>query len=237
MKDVIQEALSKGLLDDFGEHDYHLGTMLRGIAFLRQGALLPGICDLNEVPRWRRQEIKLVKELVPSDILLNAFADEYHHSFSHPPGGKYVPQGFMWGVLLGERMTEVYDYYEKVDEFYARVVGTRYDDRPKNIKTLKVGDEVYLLHETVNPYDPNAIRVITTASKDLGYLRRTLAEMLAPRMDEGMHISARVTVILDRNRGGDCDDPWVYLRLKLYDSCRVPRPPGLTALVESGTGR
>lgn len=215
MRDVIQEALAKGLLDGFGEDDYHLGTMLRGIAFLRKGALAPGTNDLAGIPKWRHQEIRLVKELVPPDILLNAFAEEYHHSFHRPYGGKHVPQGFMWGVLLGEQMIEVYDYYENVKGFYARVVGTRYDDRPENLKTLHVGDEVYLLREKENSNDPNAIRVVTIEGKDLGYLRRTLAEMLAPRIDKGLHISAHVSFIMDCSLGIDCPDHWLYLRLRL----------------------
>ncbi|MCL6559570.1 MAG: HIRAN domain-containing protein, partial [Firmicutes bacterium] len=172
-------------------------------------------------------------------ILLNAFAEEYHHSFpweyaqvyGAPWAGNssckplsgisryasklttdfFKPFELMWGVLLGEKMMEVYDYYERTGEFYSRVVGIQYENRWKNVKELKIGEEVLLLRESWNPYDPNAIRVFTTTGKDLGFIRRTLAEMLAPKIDKGMQYEAEVAFAWD---GGDAEGRWIYLKVK-----------------------
>jgi hypothetical protein len=210
IKVLVEETLEKGLLDDFSGGDYHVGSMLRSIMLLRQGALLPGTIELRNVPKWRHQEIALMKGLVKEEILLNACAEEYHHAFDKK---EELFNGLLWGVLLGPEMVKVYNYYETSSEFYACVVGINYEDRWKNLKTLKRGEGVFLIREPFNEYDPNAIRVLTGNGKDLGFLRRTLAKSLAPRIDaDKIELSGSIAALYTRE---DEACHWLYIKLNV----------------------
>ncbi len=60
------------------------------------------------------------------------------------------------------------------------------------------GDEVRLVRDYENQYDPNAVEV-RTGGELLGFIPRTQARLLAPRMDAGATTSASV-VNVERNQ-------------------------------------
>ena len=60
------------------------------------------------------------------------------------------------------------------------------------------GDEVRLVRDYENQYDPNAVEV-RTGGELLGFIPRTQAPLLAPRMDAGATTSASV-VSVERNQ-------------------------------------
>lgn len=67
-----------------------------------------------------------------------------------------------------------------------RLSGVIFGDAQKNIKTFGCKDigTYALVREPENPQDPNAIRV-EVGGYFMGYIRKQIAQTLAPMMDEG----------------------------------------------------
>jgi hypothetical protein len=61
---------------------------------------------------------------------------------------------------------------------------------------LRVGDRLLLRREPGNPFDPNAIEIVTEGGVKLGYVPRIAARDLAPRLDGGEGIAAEITSFL-----------------------------------------
>lgn len=64
------------------------------------------------------------------------------------------------------------------------VAGVTFDGRQELIKKLNIGEPIRLIRETNNPYDFNAIKVVTEKGAHIGYINRELAEKIAPIMDK-----------------------------------------------------
>jgi hypothetical protein len=72
--------------------------------------------------------------------------------------------------------------------YSTRVVGVSFPNsdgtsRQKIIKKLLEGEKIFLKREPENEYDPNAIKVLTEDKKQIGYIQKELARLLAPRFD------------------------------------------------------
>ena len=67
--------------------------------------------------------------------------------------------------------------------FHTKVVGVTYNNRQKAIRSLQEGDEIFLVREPSNPYDENAILVVSRKRGDIGHIPRELAAQIAPLMD------------------------------------------------------
>jgi hypothetical protein len=65
----------------------------------------------------------------------------------------------------------------------ASVVGVSFDGRQTVVARCRLGDQVILRREPHNPYDGNAIMVLTAAGQQIGYINRSLAARLAPNLD------------------------------------------------------
>lgn len=69
------------------------------------------------------------------------------------------------------------------------------------LRTVTAGREICLVREPQNPYDPNAIAVYY-GSAGIGYIKAELARELAPLIDSGAVIHAKVVRVTGgRNRG------------------------------------
>jgi hypothetical protein len=74
-----------------------------------------------------------------------------------------------------------------------KVAGVTFDDRPKVVARLMVGEQLILRREPRNLYDKNAVAVLTMAGAPIGYIPRDVAARLAPVMDaEGGTLLASV---------------------------------------------
>ena len=69
-------------------------------------------------------------------------------------------------------------------EVMTKVAGVTFDNRPKVVEKLAVGDPLVLRREPADRYDANAIRVTTPSGEQAGYVPALLAARLAPVMDE-----------------------------------------------------
>jgi hypothetical protein len=64
-----------------------------------------------------------------------------------------------------------------------KVAGVTFDNRPRVVERLVVGERLRLYREPANHYDPNAICVQTITGEQVGYIPKELAARLAPVMD------------------------------------------------------
>jgi hypothetical protein len=85
---------------------------------------------------------------------------------------------------------------------YSKIAGISFQTVPWD--EMKEGDELELRREKDNKYDPNSIAIHFAQSK-VGYINTELArDLLAPLMDEGTIVFARVvglTGSAEKNRG------------------------------------
>ena len=84
----------------------------------------------------------------------------------------------------------------RTTELSSPVAGLRYSNRQALLAGVMSGEEVRLVRDYANQYDPNAVEVRIRGDL-LGYIPRTQARLLAPRMDAG---STTTAVVADVNR-------------------------------------
>lgn len=212
MRDLIEQLLAAGALDGLDPADLSVPHLLRGLMLVRRGALHAAVDDLARVRRWQPAHFSLLRAGAAPERWLNLFCEVYEHGFDgcgriydgvrdHLAAGcgRKDPMrlGLLWGVLLGDRVDQAWTFYRTSPEFLTRVVGLRYDNRLERLDGLNEGEPVHLAWEPHNPHDPNAIRVRSAAGEDLGFLRRTLAELLAPQIRRrGLSLSGEVACVL-----------------------------------------
>ncbi|MDB5097237.1 MAG: hypothetical protein JWM80_1658 [Cyanobacteria bacterium RYN_339] len=104
-----------------------------------------------------------------------------------------------------------------------RVAGVSFDNRdgtPRQpyVKQAQKGDPLALRREPDNPFDGNAIGVYWTDPQgdahQIGYVPRGLAELLAPMVDEGAHLTAAV-VRRGQARPGPGKPQWYGVRMDI----------------------
>lgn len=86
-------------------------------------------------------------------------------------------------------------------------------NRQDIIALCRQGDKIRLKREKKNPYDPNAILVLTEHGA-VGYVRRELAARLAPLMDDGVKIEAEISLVT----GGTDDKPSRGVWVRAYEA-------------------
>ena len=64
-----------------------------------------------------------------------------------------------------------------------RVVGVTFENRQAVVALLTEGEQVSLIRDPENPFDPNAVKVVRWDHQQIGFLDRELAKIMAPRMD------------------------------------------------------
>ena len=99
-------------------------------------------------------------------------------------------------------------------------------------KELKVGDMLLLDREPKNPYDRNAIAVVTSDNeKKIGYINAELASRLAPLMDRGHFIDCYVA---DITGGAPGESYGVNIRLTINEPKRMPVSPSTRTATPKG---
>lgn len=90
--------------------------------------------------------------------------------------------------------------------FYARLAGVTHADRggtPRQgaIADLRSCDELQLVPEPDNPYDPNAVMVLAPDGRQVGYLEARLAGETVRRLRKGVATKAFVSNITGGRNG------------------------------------
>jgi hypothetical protein len=73
----------------------------------------------------------------------------------------------------------------RIPRFTFRVVGEAFENRYLDLNRLSIGEEVFLIREPHNPFDPNAVAVYSQQRRSLGYLKREVGIWFAPILDKG----------------------------------------------------
>lgn len=77
-------------------------------------------------------------------------------------------------------------------EFICTVHGVCFENRYRKLGELSKGDPLYLQREHGSRIDANAIRVMDPRVEQIGYLPAEISRWLAPLIDQGNPIRARV---------------------------------------------
>ncbi len=85
-------------------------------------------------------------------------------------------------------------------EFRTYVVGLQYENRLEYLSQVNEGDELKLVREPDNAFDPYAMAVYTNAGQKLGYIRSSKAFVLSTLYDEGWQFSCYVERIYPASR-------------------------------------
>ena len=63
--------------------------------------------------------------------------------------------------------------------------GTRYDGRTEQIEKVRAGDEIRIVRDETNPYNPNNFTMLTLKGKNVGHMPAELCNAIAPLYDKG----------------------------------------------------
>ena len=72
-------------------------------------------------------------------------------------------------------------------EAIIEIVGTQYEGRAVNHNALSLQQSLIFKHQTDNPYDHNAVLLLTEDGKELGFLPKGYASLYAPAIDSGRY--------------------------------------------------
>jgi single-stranded-DNA-specific exonuclease len=93
-----------------------------------------------------------------------------------------VAQRTWFGIRL-ESEENMYTMNVSTRSVETRVVGVTFENRQEVVALLTVGERVSLIREPKNSFDPNAVKVVRWDRRQIGYVERDLASILAPKMD------------------------------------------------------
>ena len=104
--------------------------------------------------------------------------------------------------LLAERAARISPSRSAIDlllgtvgEATMEVRGSQYEGRSEHLKSLAVGDELQLSAEPENPFDPNAVRVLSRDGQMLGYAPREFASGVAALLENGEALHVTCTAV------------------------------------------
>jgi hypothetical protein len=190
-----------------------------GAGLINSGALVEGLQAWGKVRGWGEKEIGLIARSVHPIRLVNAVAEFTYGEFGRPDDLGLTMMAI--GAVLGPWAAMVPCFFEKANLFITRVVGCKHHMRgPVRLEDLSPGDRLMLIPDPDNPHDSNAIRVVTDRGLMVGYVRRTIARMLASRLAEGAEMQGRVVLVLGDGLGakdrlymevGVSDEQWMSL--------------------------
>ena len=96
---------------------------------------------------------------------------------------------------------DAYAGIAQATSFVTKVVGVTFEGRQAVVSTLEAGQELLVIREADNPVDANAIALQTLTGEQVGFLRRQIAAVLAPNLDEGVRYQAHVSMVTGGGEG------------------------------------
>lgn len=85
------------------------------------------------------------------------------------------------------------------DHIFTKVAGVTFNGRQSLINHLQNGQMLELRREPLNPFDPNAIAILTNGNQ-IGYINKDLAQQLSASMDAGIKYKCQIRSVTG---GGD----------------------------------
>ena len=96
---------------------------------------------------------------------------------------------------------DAYATIGEADSFMTKVVGVSFEGRQQVVATLSAGDALEVVRDPGNEVDPSAVAVMATGGRQVGFLRRQIAQVLAPLMDDGARYGATVAEVTGGSDG------------------------------------
>lgn len=178
------------------------------MAYLNAGVYSKTAHWLNCNP-MEMSRLVLVKALLSKTVRQNLFLEYLLGSYEEKPEMQSNTARLLEEIPEDTDLF-AHNWYVSHNSFYTRVVGFKYrmqrfirSINGEEILTIKPGDAVFVIHETENKHDPNAVALIHASGEKLGYLRRNITKHLAPIMDKGRLYTAEVTAVLGLYRQAD----------------------------------
>lgn len=121
-------------------------------------------------------------------------------------------------------------------EFQLRVVGTHFDNddgssRMEEIDACAIGDEVHLVRERQNRFDPSAVAVVTERWVRIGYIGADRCGWIGSKIDRGYTIRATI------NRLPYHDGGSVVLAISMARDGPETAPPIASRRPRAGAGQ
>lgn len=141
----------------------------------------------------------------------------YKYELSKTVGEDYYEPGMMENL-------EQYrgEYLEQANIIILRTEskGLRYDNQTQNLERIAVGDEVQIIRDIDNPYNPNNFTIKSNKNEPLGNLPAELCNSLAPLYDTGYATVLTATIsyverLKDRSRYAKQGVMFVELNIKI----------------------
>ncbi len=156
--------------------------LARVVGLLRGGFPIEGTLEVRELTR---RELLLAGEvlrrLTGEREVLNFALEGLMSTFE----GERNP--YFEELLRGRDRNETLRELLK-EGYLARVVGVRFGE----VDQVEEGARLFIVREHQNEKDPNAVKVLYKDGRRLGYLRRSLAEVVAPILDGGTFLTGEV---------------------------------------------
>lgn len=99
-------------------------------------------------------------------------------------------------------------------DIYSKIAGVSFGNRQQYVASLCIGDEIEAVRDRHNEYDANAIALYDKSGNKLGFIRKELAEKIAPIMDSGIGVCVFVE---DVTGGGEDYNFGVNIRIEFHD--------------------
>jgi len=171
----------------FGESSRNYPLVVKAarvVALTAGGAPIEGTFEVKEAGR---KEVLLIGEVVRALLGEKAFLNLVLEGILSTFTEERSP--FFEELLRGREPAEALRELLK-EGYLARVVGIYFGEVGR--EEVEEGAPVFVVREHENPADPNAVKVLYRDGRKLGYLRRTLAQAIAPLVDGGLLLKGRV---------------------------------------------
>lgn len=89
-----------------------------------------------------------------------------------------------------------------MNTFFTKLAGVTFDGRQQVIRCLVPGQQLRFVREPNNPYDSNAINVMTMSGLSVGFIAKDKNSQLAYDLDHGKRFNVKVASI--SGGGFDC---------------------------------
>ncbi len=152
-------------------------------------------------------ELCVAADALSDDEKMNLFAEALLGSWKSLTPARLGNLAALAGVETdcptGELRKIFRRWYGQTPRFATRLIGFQFqagrflrDVNGVEKSKISKGDACRLVREPHNHADPNAVMIIHKTGLKMGYLRRTIAEHIAPVMDKGAVFNARVSGFL-----------------------------------------
>lgn len=102
----------------------------------------------------------------------------------------YIKLNLQGSMMISTLFIERFNNMNNIEiqrEENIKIVGTQYNERAINHKGLVFQQKLLMKHQHDNPYDNNAVIILTIEGKELGFMPKGYASIYAPAIDSGKY--------------------------------------------------